>query len=231
MKELSIKITAVLLALVSVSAVMFSSCGKDDESQLVFKKGGKTYYRTQDGEAAYELVTDSNGETVVDKEGNMLWKVTDAEGKEQTHPVSFPSYINDGRKVSCQQFTMTLPSGWTNNGNLKIILKSKDEGMTIDYSFYEDATSEERIEDIRQLVKDSVDKKLIKLTENDCTVAGRKAKMIVIDCDKTEVQSYSELYFIDTDGGCMAFMCAVDDYADAGKAKFKSVLDSIEYRV
>ena len=101
MKKNIIKTCAVLLALASIITV-FTACKKVDENTLLYEEGGKIYYRKEAGDEAYELVTDQNGVTVVDENGNMLWKVTNADGEDQTHPVSFPAYLQDGKTISCQ---------------------------------------------------------------------------------------------------------------------------------
>ena len=69
MTERKIKIFAVLLSVTSLTAALLGACGKsgDKNADLVFKKNGKIYYRLNEGDDAYELVTDGNGETVVDE--------------------------------------------------------------------------------------------------------------------------------------------------------------------
>jgi len=235
MKNTSVKITAVLVALASVFAVASTACGKDDS--LLFKKNGKIFYRQTAGDNAYELVTDKNGETVVDAQGNLLWKVTDKNGEDHTMPVSYPSYLDEGGKISCQEFSMKLPSGYENIGGDCIMLRNDKKGTQIDYSIFtpageddENNSAKARAEIVKNVFVNETEKGLGKVTVEDTQIGGRDAVRVIIDMDKTDKQSYMEAYYIDSVNGVMAFSCSCD-YKDKGKIDFKSILDVIEYRV
>lgn len=240
MSDKTIKLIAVLLSAVSLAAVALSSCGRDSNDKnndLVFKKNGKLYYKLSEGDEPYELVTDKNGETVVDAQGNMLWKVIDADGKEQTHPVSFPAFINDGREVSCQEFTITLPKGWTNTGNFEIHLRSADSSKRIDYEFYENEegkvyTGKTFEDDLRTMFASKIEDGTLKITSEKTQVAGRDAVKLILDITGEDGEkTVSESYYVDTDGGCMGFLCLDDKATKPGTFDFKAILDTITYRV
>ncbi|MBQ5824839.1 MAG: hypothetical protein IIW48_08535 [Clostridia bacterium] len=232
MKKSILKTAAVLLALASIITV-FTACKKVDENTLIYEEGGKIFYRKEAGDDAYELVTDENGVTVVDENGNLLWKVTDANGEEQTHPVSFPHYIQDGNIISCQQFSIKCPKGWENIGNFKIMLKNVDLGVQIDYSYIEpDIEAGE--------TKATVDGEIAKLekifgltaeiTRTKTHVAGREAEKLVIDMFG-DSPAYMEIYCVQSGKGIMSFNCTYTDIANKGTFDFKAVLDAIEYRI
>lgn len=227
-----LKIAAILLSFASIITV-FAACSKADENTLLYEEKGKLYYRKEAGDAAYELVTDKDGVTVVDENGNMLWKVTDADGNDQTHPVSFPAFINDGKTVSCQQFTISCPKGWESKGNLNFILKNADEGLTISYSFLgadEEiyATVDENISKLEDAFKTQIDDGTAILTRSQTQVAGRDATKLIVETTG-ENPSYMEVYYVEIASGTMNFACS-GDYEDKGY-DYKAILDTIEYRV
>ncbi len=231
MKKNILKYVAILLCFASIITV-FAACSKEDENSLIFKEKGKIYYRLDADDDAYELVTDSNGVTVVDEQGNLLWKVTDSEGKDQTHPVSFPTYLEDGKEISCQQFTIKMPKGWENIGNFKIMLKNAKENLQIDYSFIEepDKTVDTLIEEgIKKLFQPSIDAGEATAKQEQTQIGGRDATKLIIEFT-TENPSYSEIYYVKISTGIMVFMCSAP-YESKGEFNFKAVLDTIEYRI
>ncbi len=230
MKKSSFKIAAVLVSL-AICLTAFAACS-NHEDELFYKEGGKLYYRPNEGEAAYELATDDNGETLVDAEGNLLWKVTDANGEDQTHPVSMPGVLENGKTVACQQFSIEIPKDWTSIGDNNIMLQNEKLGVQIDYLFYDggDYTAESEAEKIKTAFSAGVEAGQIELESDDVQVAGRDAKRlsVYVKGETADEDSYMELYYIDAPGGMMAFTCAAKADSDFN---FKSILDTIEYRV
>lgn len=231
MKKNYFKMLAIVLCFVSIITV-FAACKKEDENTLLYEDGGKIYYRKEAGDDAYELVTDANGVTVIDEKGNMLWKVTDANGVEGTHPVSFPYYIQDGKTIECQQFTIKCPKGWENIGNFKIMLKNVDKGLQIDYSYLQPDAEEGE-------AKITVDGELEKLetlfgsssvTRTKTQVGGRDAELLTVNM-LGDAPAYMEVYCVEVGDGLMTFNCTYTDPADKGTFDFKAILDTIEYRI
>ncbi len=229
MKKNIFKYVAILLCFASIITV-FAACS-NDENELIYKKGGKIYYRKDVNDDAYELVTDANGVTVVDEQGNMLWKVTDANGEDQTHPVSFPHYIQDGKTIECQQFSIKCPKGWENIGNFKIMLKNVEEGLQIDYSYLEPdedgakRTVDGEMENLEKLFKGTA-----QVTRKKTQVGGRDAELLIVD-ELEGTSIYMEVYCVESDNGLMTFNCTYKDPAKKGTFNFKAILDTIEYRV
>lgn len=235
MKKSTLKIAAVLSSL-AICITAFAACSQEkNENKLVYEEGGKIYYRKDVGEDAYELATDKNGVTLVDEQGNLLWKVTNAQGEEQTHPVSFPAYIDDGDSVSCQQFSMTLPRGWSNTGKTMIMLRSKDGEKKIDYSFFEPnedgslPTGASKTEELEKLFASAIADGTAKITSSSVQVGGRDATKVVLVTEGKKT-AYLEVYYVDTNLGLMAFSCACP-FEDGGDFDFKAILDTIEYRI
>ena len=235
MKKSTVKIISVLGALV-ICLTAFAACSGEDNSQkLLYEEGGKIYYRPEIGEAAYELATDADGVTRVDEQGNLLWKVTDADGNDQTHPVSYPSYLVDGKSVSCQQFTITMPRGWSNIGHDSIMLRDKKGVTKIDYTFVgadEEGvipTAEDRVDQLNELFAPSIADGTLTIDVSDSQIAGRDAKKVVM-VSHGKADAYLETYFISVSTGVMTFTCACE-FEDGGKYDFKAILDTIEYRI
>ena len=233
MKKNMLKYVAILLCFASIITV-FAACSNKDENSLIFKEKGKIYYRLDENDDAYELVTDSKGVTVVDEQGNLLWKVTDSNGNDQTHPVSFPAFLEDGKEISCQQFTIKMPKGWENIGNFKIMLKNAKEDLQIDYSFFENGekgneTVASRVEAVNKIFQPSIDAGETVIKQEQTQIGGRDATKVIIDIT-TENPSYSEIYYVKIPSGIMSFMCTAP-YEAKGEFDFKAVLDTIEYRV
>ena len=77
MKNNIIKYTAILLSFATI-IILFAACAKEEQvNEYMLIKDDKIYYRKNDKDDYYELVTDKEGVTVVDENGNLLWKVTD----------------------------------------------------------------------------------------------------------------------------------------------------------
>ena len=189
-------------------------------------EGENTWFRLE--------VTDKEGNTVVDENGNMLWKVTDADGNDQTHPVSFPAFLTDGRKIECQQFTIKLPSGWESTGNVNLIVKNQKKNLQIMGSFFKKSdedykTAQERATEL--IEKFGMETETYKTTVSSSLtqVGGRDAVKVIIDTTG-ETPSYSEVYYVELETGTISFWCSCGNYEDKG-FDFKAILDTVEYRI
>ncbi len=236
MKSSALKIAAVLMCLATVATALAAcSSKKSNEEELIYEEDGKIYYRPEEGAAAYELATDANGETLVDAQGNLLWKVTNAAGEDQTHPVSFPDYLQDGKKLSCQQFTIKVPRGWENIGNTAIMLRNDKKNYQINYSFFESTeetveTAEGRVAQTEEMFQVGVESGEIELETSDSSVAGKPAKKLVVKITGDSENGYMETYFVTTDNGVMSFACTCEA-KDGGKFDFLEILNTLEYRI
>jgi len=234
MKNNIIRYAAILLSFATI-ITLFAACAKEQQiNEYMMIKDDKIYYRKNENDDYYELVTDKNGVTVVDGNGNLLWKVTDANGKDQTHPVSYPLFLTEGTKMSCQQFTITCPKGWQSKGNINFMMKNEKENKLIEYSYYEKAdenfsTFEEEWAKFEETFKPMIEEGTAKLTRSVTQIADRDAVKVVIEVNNEGATSYMEMYNIDDKNGRMTFRCTCD-YTDKG-FDFKAILDTIEYRV
>ncbi len=256
MKKIFIRYLAVLLSFAAL-ITLFTACKKDEnkkekekekkeisaeketeknfENSLIYEDDDKIFYRKSESDDAYELVTDSNGVTVVDENGNLLWKVTDSNGNDRTHPVSYPVFlVEDGNYMSCQQFTIKLPKGWESLGNVNFRIKDFDKNRSIEYSYLgkEDnsyVSVDESVANIEESFKPMVEEGTAKITKSTTQVAGRDALKVVIEVTNNGADSYMESYYLENRNGTMCFNCFCN-YEDRG-FDFKAILDTIEYRV
>lgn len=106
------KIIAVACVLV-ILAVTLAACGS---KYLVVEN---------DDGMEYAAVTDEEGKTVVNEQGDIVVYVTDVDGdlvtdtngEPQTNSITIPSVIADGDTVETADYTLTMPDGWTANSN------------------------------------------------------------------------------------------------------------------
>lgn len=233
MKNNIIKYTAILLSFATI-IILFAACAKEEQvNEYMLIKDDKIYYRKNDKDDYYELVTDKEGVTVVDENGNLLWKVTDSSGKDQTHPVSYPLFLIEGEKMSCQQFTITCPKGWESTGNINFMMKNVKENKMIEYSYLEKTDKnyspfEEEWAKFEESFKPMVEEGTAKLTRSNTQIAGRDAIKVIMEINNDGATSYLEIYNIEDKGGRMTFRCSCD-YTEKGY-DFKAILDTIEYR-
>ena len=254
MKKENIKHVAILLCFASIVSV-FAACSKEaqnngaetssestvyvpsefktEKEKFYTDENGKLYYREDSEADGYELVTDENGVTVVDKDGNMIQKVTDADGKEATRPVSFPTFINEGNTIACQQFVITLPDGWASSGNVNLMFRNETEGKQINYSFVEKGvknykTTAENIAFLKESLKSMTEDGTAVIEEGTAQVAGRDAVKLTVET-KDANPSYMEVYYVETEKGTMTFTCICKP-ADKG-FDFNAILNTIQYRI
>lgn len=106
------KIIAVACVLV-ILAVTLAACGS------------KYLIVENDDGMEYAAVTDEEGNTVVNEQGDIVVYVTDVDGdlvtdtngEPQTNSITIPSVIADGDTVETADYTLTMPDGWTANSN------------------------------------------------------------------------------------------------------------------
>ena len=214
---------------------LFVACAKEEQvNEYMLIKDDKIYYRKDEKDDYYELVTDQNGVTTVDENGNLLWKVTDSSGKDQTQPVSYPNFLIENNKMSCQQFTITVPKGWESIGNKSFMMKNIKENKMIEYAYFEKTSKnympfEEEWAKFEESFKPMIEEGTAKLTRTNTQIAGRDAVKVIIEINNDGATSYLENYNIEDKNGRMTFRCSCD-YTDKD-FDFKAILDTIEYRV
>ena len=97
------------------------------------------------------IMTDANGVTVMDSDGNLVEIVTDsrnnkpitlptqdgksaAKGDYQTHPVTFPGIVENDVVVEDAFCQLTLPEGWAQVGQNMLILQNPSLNASIQIS-------------------------------------------------------------------------------------------------
>ena len=134
------KIIAVICASLIVISVAFASCGKK-----------KPTINAKD--ATYEVVTDEEGNTVLNENGEIEIYVTDEDGKKvtdengeiKTGAVPFPAQITDGVFHETKYFKMVYPNGWT-VGNSGIATSKKYKGLDAQVMYSGAATDDSAAE-------------------------------------------------------------------------------------
>ena len=134
------KIIAVICASLIVISVAFASCGKK-----------KPTINAKD--ATYEVVTDEEGNTVLNENGEIEIYVTDEDGKKvtdengeiKTGAVPFPDQITDGVFHETKYFKMVYPNGWT-VGNSGIATSKKYKGLDAQVMYSGAATDDSAAE-------------------------------------------------------------------------------------
>ena len=217
----------------AVLVSVLAACGKKDDgySQGIFEEDGKLYYREENNGRVQELLTDDNGVTVVDGDGNMIWQFTDANGENATQAVSFPDIIIDGKKVECQQFSLTMPKGWTQKVESAMMIEDSELGVQIDYTYMESTESKvytvQDVIDNYKKMGEMFDKSLeASVTVDDAEIAGKQAKMVVLKHN----EGFIRAYIIEEGGNVMSFLCGGTNFANAEKYDFEKILNTIEFR-
>ena len=134
------KIIAVICASLIVISAVFASCGKK-----------KPTINAKD--ATYEVVTDEEGNTVLNENGEIEIyvtnedgkKVTDENGEIKTGAVPFPDKITDGVFHETKYFKMVYPNGWT-VGNSGIATSKKYKGLDAQVMYSGAATDDSAAE-------------------------------------------------------------------------------------
>lgn len=104
-------------------------------------------------DATYEVVTDEEGNTVLNENGEIEIYVTDEDGKKvtdengeiKTGAVPFPNQITDGVFHETKYFKMVYPNGWT-VGNSGIATSKKYKGLDAQVMYSGAATDDSAAE-------------------------------------------------------------------------------------
>lgn len=104
-------------------------------------------------DATYEVVTDEEGNTVLNENGEIEIYVTDEDGKKvtdengeiKTGAVPFPDQITDGVFHETKYFKMVYPNGWT-VGNSGIATSKKYKGLDAQVMYSGAATDDSAAE-------------------------------------------------------------------------------------
>lgn len=197
------KIIAAALAVLLIAST-FAACGQ------------KLQTITADNGMEYAVVTDDEGNTVLNENGDIYVYVTDENGKiienengePQTNIIDFPQMIITGQKIETPVFSWTLADGWTFDGYGKAVKDGSDGNvyiniLTIDPDGSRNmnsllaetlSTNQQQAEEIKKTYPDTT------VTLDDVTFSSKKyegkvLKFVVKD-DSGKVIHYAEgIYF------------------------------------
>ena len=153
------------------------------------------------------IMTDANGVTVVDSDGNLVEVVTDSDSKKpiaaatengaavsghsdeyQTHAVTFPGIVENGDRIEDQDVVLTMPDGWEQIGGNNLILRHKKTDARI--MIYADLTGTltGALEDMDDaLARMSLDNDI---TKTETTIDGVTAYRTQYDLNETTQITY-----------------------------------------
>lgn len=192
------------------------------------------------GGQEYAAVTEKNGGIARDEAGNLLVLVTDESGKNVkgdngeylTNPVAIKNSIVIGNQVECQEFSVTIPNGWSNahsTTGLSIKKDNSDRALVIDAV---DKTLDKAVSDVLQLIgamKSSYpDTVYVNSTENLGNFEAKFISAFVPDTGTTS--SYLAYYFFENDG--TVYSCRITSAQDIGSdlGEFKDIINSVQFR-
>ncbi len=157
-------------------------------------KYGKIYVAGEN--ESYVLKTDANGDTVVNEEGDLIYiKMRnpdephhDTEGNFITEVLEYPRFIDEGEKIDCKYYKITIPSGWECSGTVSMQMKNEKLGATIDFSNDTDKTYDEIMEGVDTVLKAAeeggakTEKGTVRILDMDCaysTITGDNSDLIL----------------------------------------------------
>lgn len=195
---------------------------------------------TDAGGQVYAAVTQENGGIARDEAGNLLVLVTDANGRNVkgddgeylTNPVAIKNAIVIGNQVECQEFSATIPNGWSNahsTTGLSIKKDNSDKALVIDAI---DKTLDDAVADVLQLIgamkSTYPDTVYVNTTETLGKFETKFISAYVPDTGTTS--SYLAYYFFENDG--TIYSCRITSAQDIGNdlGEFKDIISSITFR-
>lgn len=222
---MSKKIIAALIALTVVFMCVFAACNDN------------TYKNPASGEK-YELVTDEDGEKVLNDEGELLVyetdengkKVTDENGENVTRVQGFVGQIEDGGVVEDYAYKLELPDGWKSveDSYGKFVNKQKSQECSIDIVEY-------TYDDYYKLNKDMFNKlagrdEVVKIKWEDDVTDIRGAEKTCRFILQTE-DGIAVLYFFENSGNIykVLFNSETIESAEADALEFCKAIDFKPY--
>lgn len=124
-----------IIAIISVAVLLasvFTACGKKKPMISV-------------GDNEYPVATDSEGNTILNENGDVVIYVTDENGKyvkddkgeRETAAVTFPEMLVNDRTLETPYYRITMPEGWSIDSNGKITKDGNDKMHIKIYNFGE----------------------------------------------------------------------------------------------
>lgn len=216
-------IATICVALVFITA-LFVACGKDPTTTL---SGGEEY----------PLVTNEEGNTVVNSQGQIVVYATDADknyvtnanGERQTAAVTFPNVIASKNYLETANFKMVFPDGWTvdNSGiaflnkNDKVSIKIVNLGKFVNGETPEliAAQQVESIESLYGNLKDkypnsTVEQKKVTVSKNE--LSGYNVTLKVMDANN-QTPYYQECicFAYNNERYAIEYVCNGEGYDEA----------------
>ena len=189
------------------------------------------------------IMTDANGVTVVDSDGNLVEIVTDSRNNKpivlptkdgttaagqlseyQTHPVTFPGIVENDAVVEDAVCRLTLPEGWEQTGSSMLLLNHTETGASIQISTDIGGTATEAIETLTGQIE-AIDPEG-GYTQEDVTIDGELATRTQYRLGELTVTSY---LLVTEKGKVCRINCTVKT-ADYDRANADAVVQAIQFK-
>lgn len=218
-----------LLSAALVLASMFAACEKHSRyGRLIVDSRGMEHV----------IMTDKDGVTVCDENGNLVEILTDSSGKPipleavdgvepsegeyQTHPVTFPNLIKDGQKVEDAFCEVTVPDGWSCKGTSALVFTHDATGAQVDVSTDVGMNASELLESTQEDCK----KLGVTCTEGVDKLGGMTAQTLDYNVDGLLFRLY---VVIPTDERITSVLCMIEE-DKAEQVDFGEVLQAIRFK-
>lgn len=227
------KKTIVLLCLFLTLLVAFAACKRHSRyGVLVVDEQGMEHV----------IMTDANGVTVINSDGNLVEIMTDSRNKKpiavptqngttaanvgayQTHAVTFPGIVENGETVEDAVCQLTLPEGWEQVGTSTLLLHHTATDAQIQISSNIDGTLSDLVEKLNGQIEAIAPQG--GYTQTDMTLDGLPATRTQYALNGKTVVSY---LLLTGNGKVCRINCMVDTdkYAAADTDK---VVESIRFK-
>ena len=211
-----------LLSAALVLTSMFAACEKHSRyGKIIVDSRGMEHVIMTDknGVTVCEIMTDSSGKPLP------VEPVDGAEpskGAYQTHPVTFPNLIENGRTVEDAFCEVTVPDGWTCKGTAGLVLTHDATDAQVDISTDVGMNASELLESTQA----DCEKLGVSCTQGTETVGGLTAQTLDYNVDGLLFRLY---VVIPTDERISSVLCMVEE-DKAQQVDFGEVLQTIRFK-
>ncbi len=188
------------------------------------------------------VMTDANGETVLDADGNLIEIVTDSRSKKpvalptqngtaaakgseyQTHPVTFPGVVEKAEAVEDGFCSVKLPEGWEQVGTGIILLQHMQTDARIQISTDVGGTVEGAVKQLTSQIETLAPEG--GYTQTDVTIDGLPATCTRYEYSGTTVMSY----LLMTENGKVCRINCTVETSKFDAADVESVVQEIHFK-
>ncbi|MEG1835379.1 MAG: hypothetical protein RR229_04555 [Oscillospiraceae bacterium] len=220
------QVVAIILVMVLVITT-FAACGKKYKM-----------FTDKDG-IKHPMVTDAEGNTVRNPDGNIAVYqtdkngevVTDKDGKDVINGIRFPDYIVDGQLIEMKDFKLELSKEWVIEGKEA---KRKDSTIIMTFELRDTLTFNDALKANTDGFQDSADGKIkVEKSEEQAAIPGMektaRQKIIITNSEMPEEGMYIENYVFQINSRVyqLGFIC---NEKDKDLMDFATIFEAIKVR-